>query len=87
MILGDAQTEEFIKAFDLLCKTFEFQNVEISPGDTIQIESISGGTKNIFAKEVSLNMQNYNQFTECKFRFMERDVAGTGWFYKIKCLK
>ena len=79
LFLGDAQNEEFIKAFDLLCQTFEFQNVEISCGGKVQIESSSGVTKSIVAKKLSLNMQNYGQFDNCIFRFMQQDVSGTGW--------
>ena len=79
--LGDAQTEEFIKTFDLMCQTFEFQSVDIIAGGKVPVESSSGATKSIVAIKVMIIMQNYNQFDKCKFRFMQRDVAGTGLFY------
>ena len=77
--LGDAQAEEFIKTFDLLCRTFEFQSVDISPGGKAQVESSSGATKGIVATDVQLTILNHSQFDECKFRFMQ--FMGTGLFH------
>lgn len=76
--LGDAQTEEYVKTFELMCKTFEYQSMAVDPGSKVQIESSTGVTKSIVAKEVALTMQNYNQFSNCKFRFMQRDISGSG---------
>ena len=58
-----------------MCRTFEFQSVDISPGGKVQVEPSSGATKSIVATKVMLSMQNYNQFDKCKFRFMKLDAG------------
>ena len=64
-----------------MCRTFEFQSVDISPGGKAQVESGSGVTKGIVATDVQLAILNYSQFDECKFRFMQQDLMGTGLFH------
>lgn len=75
-LLGDAQNEEYIKSFDLLCQTFDFQSMDVSCGGKVQLESSSGISKKTVAKKVMLTMQNYDQFKTCQFRIMQQDGTG-----------
>jgi len=75
VILGDAQYEQYVEHFDFLGQIIESQEAELEPIDQLVVESTSGGTKSIAAKEVELFMQNCEEFAECKFRFIQKLIG------------
>jgi len=75
-ISGDAQYEEYIEHFNFMGKAAEFQEVELNPSDKVVVESTNKRAKSIPAKEVVLSLLNCKEFSECKFRFMQKDRKG-----------
>ena len=58
----------------------ESQEAELEPSGQVVVETMSGGTKSVAAKEVVLSLLNCEEFAECKFRFMQKLGKGMQWY-------